>query len=235
MRTATLLVAVGCCIVLCGCQQHTAGFRSASASPDAVLLELPRLSQKEADRCGVVSVAILCGYHNATLPEDQFLRLGDLAARHGGLSGAEVRDALRAAGLGTALFAGTRADLRAHIDAGRPVLAMISLDGKRHHYCLVNGYEPGGDVLYIVEPRRGPVAVSADRFDALWERSRRFALVAAPDIAAPDVVARAAPTSELAVAQPLEELRAGDINLSDRELTIIGITALAVLILVLIL
>jgi len=209
------------CALLAGCQ-HT-GFQRAAPSPRATLLELPASSQQEADGCGVVTAAVLCAYHGVALPEEEQVRLGDYAQRNGGLSGAELCAVLNDAGLKTELFEGTRADLFEHIEAGRPVLTMISLDGEEYHYCLVNGFEPEREVLYVLDPRRGQVSLSAARFEEMWDRSHRFTLVAASD-----VVAHAAPAPEL------DELRAGDLTLSDRELKIIGFTALGILLLILI-
>jgi len=208
-----------------GCAQT--GFRPAAPSARAVFLELPALSQEEAGRCGLVSLEILCTFHGVAVPEEDHLRLAQAVREQGGVSGAELQAVLRELGMGAALFQGSLGDaptgLRRHVDAGRPVLAMISLDGEAHHYCLVNGYEPEGDVPYVLDPRRGQVAVGTERFDSLWARSRRFTLVAAPGLVA-------------AASDPeLEALHAGDITLSDRDLKIIGLTALAILILVLVL
>ena len=220
MRIATLPLFFGCAL-LSGCL--STGLSEAEPSADAVFLELPRVDQEEANRCGVVSLAILCAYHGVDLPLEEQFRLGRRAQSAEGLSGAELLTALESTSLKSALFSGTTADLHRHLDAGRPALVMISLDGEQHHYCLVNGYEPESDLLYLVDPRRGQVAAKTARFEEMWERSRHFTLVAAPDL-----VATAGSSPEL------EELRAGDISLSDRELAIIGLTVLGVLILILI-
>ena len=224
------LVPLACGLTAC----RQTGFRRVSPSAQSVLIELPELGQEEANRCGLVALAVLCAHYGVTLSEQEQLRLAEQADRNHGLSGAELRRALEGLGMRVSIFSGTLDDaptgLRTHVDEGRPLLAMISLDGETNHYCLVNGYDPARDEIYLLEPRQGQVGLSSARFASVWDEARRFALVAVPDPLAQAGGAVLPEHSEAA----LEEMRAGDINLSDRELMIIGITAGAILLLVLI-
>ena len=64
------------------------------------------------------------------------------------------------------------------------LLAMISADGDTNHYCLVNGYDASTEAVFLLDPRRGSIGMSAPDFERLWEEARRFTLLATPASAA---------------------------------------------------
>ena len=154
-------------------------------SEQAVLLEVPVVRQDRLYECGMAAVSALCAYY-AVAPDPQAAAaLASLAEAQAGLSGGEVRDYLEALDFEVLLFRGTldhsaTGALR-QIDAGRPTLVMISFDeGENHHYCLLVGYDPGMDSVYLLDPRRGLVMLPTARFAQLWNASSYFCLIAVP-------------------------------------------------------
>jgi ABC-type bacteriocin/lantibiotic exporter with double-glycine peptidase domain len=158
-------------------------------SEQAVLLEVPVVHQDRLYECGMAAVSALCAYY-AIAPEPQAAAdLAALAEAQAGLSGGEVRAYLEALEFEVLLFRGTldhsaTGALR-QIDAGRPRLVMISFDdGVNHHYCLLVGYDPGMDAVYLLDPRRGLVMLPTTHYAQLWSASANFSLIAVPADAA---------------------------------------------------
>lgn len=257
------------------------GPRSDWISPQAVVLDLPLVEQDELHECGLAAVTVLARYWGRPLPAEESAQLSRLAGEREGLSGSELRAALERNGWEVWIFRGALeagpTGLYHHIDAGRPLLVMISPDGRTNHYCLVLGYDPLAPSVLLLDPRRGRVATDLAAFERAWDHAQRFTLLAVPrgtgvtgavalippgvplplervaielradteiealragapgPAGALGVVERAAlELDQAAAAVELEALRAGDLTLTERELTIIGITAAAILLLVLI-
>jgi ABC-type bacteriocin/lantibiotic exporter with double-glycine peptidase domain len=163
--------------------------KSAPAEPvflsdSAVLLDLPLVRQDELYNCGLAAISALCQYWDVTVPPEQRAVLAKLARDEKGLSGDELRQALEADGLEVFLFSGTldrtETGVYRHIDAGRPLLVMLSPDGKGHHYCLVLGYDEPRRSLVLLDPARGEVVRSVQVFERGWEDCQRFTLLATP-------------------------------------------------------
>ena len=179
--TSAILLAIGLALTLASC-------RSAPPEPlllseNAVVLDLPLVRQDELYNCGLAAISALCQYWDVAIPSEQRASLAKLAQDEKGLSGNELRQALEADGMEVFLFSGTldrtETGVYRHIDAGRPLLVMLSPDGKSHHYCLVLGYDEPRRNLVLLDPARGEVLRSAEAFERAWEGCRRFTLLAA--------------------------------------------------------
>jgi len=154
-------------------------------SSEAVVLELPLVKQDELWECGLVAITALAGYYGVELAPGQRSELAATAVEQEGLSGAELRAALEAAGFQVFIYPGTLdggpTGLRPQVDAGRPPLVMVSEDGELHHYCLVLGYDPPAGHVVLLDPRRGRVLLPEEIFERSWARSNHFTLLAVPD------------------------------------------------------
>lgn len=154
-------------------------------SDRAVMLEVPVVHQDELYDCGMAAISALCAYYAIVRSPEQSAELAAHAAASQGLSGGEVRAFLEAQGFEVLLFSGTldHAETGAlrHVDAGRPLLVMISFDkGVLFHYCLLVGYDPGMDTVHLLDPRRGLVLLPTQQFERLWEPAQKFCLMALP-------------------------------------------------------
>jgi ABC-type bacteriocin/lantibiotic exporter with double-glycine peptidase domain len=162
--------------------------RAQVLSKEAVVLDMPFVQQDEMYACGLVSLSALCSYWNKEIPASEREELARTAQDHEGLSGGEMCDALARLGFETFLFEGaldrSPTGLLAHVDAGRPVLVMISPEPGKHHYVLFLGYdEPQRDAC-LLDPVRGRVIVPYETFDRTWQACDRFALLALPKASA---------------------------------------------------
>lgn len=185
MRTLSLILPVlllhACALVR---NEPELEVRGVALTPDTVLIDVPEVRQGEPDACGLATLASLCAYYGTDLSPEQRERLARQAAREDGLSGGELREALEGAGLEAYLFHGELGHgdigLYRQVDRSRPPLVMLSKDGQRHHYCLFTGYDPSTRSVYLFDPQRGHVRLAVDEFEPLWERARRFTLLALP-------------------------------------------------------
>lgn len=168
-------------------------------SDSAVVLDLPLVRQDDLYNCGLAAISALCQYWDVAIPADQRDALAQKAKDEKGLAGSELRDALQKDGLEVFLFRGTldRAEtgIYRHIDAGRPLLVMLSPDGKGHHYCLLLGYDEPRRNLVLLDPARGEVLRSIPVFERMWDGCQRFTLLAAPAHASPKNPEETLPTA----------------------------------------
>jgi len=171
-----------CVALLGGCQSTVVG--SPLLSDQAVTLDLPLVRQDELYNCGLAAISALCQYWEVELPPEERASLARRASDEKGLSGNELREALDARGMETFLYSGVldRSDTGVYkqIDAGRPLVVMVSPDGKAHHYCLVLGYDEPRNNVVLLDPARGQVLRSTQQFDRDWEACQRFTLLACP-------------------------------------------------------
>jgi predicted double-glycine peptidase len=194
------------CVALTGCRSTKVG--SPLLSEQAVMLDLPLVRQDELYNCGLAAISALCQYWDVELPAGERASLARLASDEKGLSGNELRAALESRGLETFLFRGAldRSDTGVYkqIDAGRPLVVMVSPDGKAHHYCLVLGYDEPRQNVVLLDPARGQVLRTTHQFDKDWEACERFTLLACPKgvESAPRKSGAEKTTSALATAPP---------------------------------
>lgn len=165
-----------------GCRAQS--LRPVQLSESAVLIDMPLVLQDDLYGCGLASVATLCQYWGVEIPDLDRATLAETANRSEGLSGGELLEVLRRLGLEVYLFQGARdrslTGLYGHVDAGRPLLVMLSPDGEDRHYCLVLGYdEPRGNII-LLDPLQGQVLTPVVAFDRNWGRCQRFTLLACP-------------------------------------------------------
>jgi ABC-type bacteriocin/lantibiotic exporter with double-glycine peptidase domain len=151
-----------------------------------VRLDLPLVQQDELYACGLASMSALAQYWGVAIPSEERLALARTAAEEQGLSGRDLRTTLEGLGLDVFVFRGGLdrgpTGVFTAIDAGHPLLVMISPDGTTHHYCLVLGYDAPRYTLILLDPRRGETLVPVDVFDREWARCERFTLLACPRV-----------------------------------------------------
>jgi ABC-type bacteriocin/lantibiotic exporter with double-glycine peptidase domain len=168
-------------LLLAGAACRSSGY-APQLSESAVTLDLPLVRQDDLYACGLASISALCQYWGVPIPAEESAALAALAAEKEGLSGGELCAALERFGMETFLFQGeidrSPTGLLHHVEAGRPLLVMLSPDGEANHYCLVLGFDEPRANLILLDPRKGEILVPFERFRRDWERCRRFTLLA---------------------------------------------------------
>ncbi|MFN0007890.1 MAG: cysteine peptidase family C39 domain-containing protein [Planctomycetota bacterium] len=171
-------------LLVAGCRTTTTTIPPGELSDSAVRLDLPLVRQDALYDCGLASISALCQYWGIEIPAEQRLELARKASDEAGLSGGELQHALQGLGLEVYVFQGqldrTSLGLYAHVDAGRPLLVMLSPDGRSNHYELLLGYdEPLGNLI-LIDPMQGEILVHRDVFVRNWAQCRQFTLLACP-------------------------------------------------------
>jgi ABC-type bacteriocin/lantibiotic exporter with double-glycine peptidase domain len=175
-------------LLLAGSACSSVAKPQAPLSESAVRLDLPLVHQDALYDCGLASISALCQYWGVEIPAAERADLARTAEARAGLSGSELQSALEQLGFEVFLFEGsldrTATGIFSNIDAGRPLLVMLSSDGTRHHYGLVLGYdEPHGNLI-LLDPMKGELLVPQPAFERDWTRCQRFTLLASRRTAA---------------------------------------------------
>jgi ABC-type bacteriocin/lantibiotic exporter with double-glycine peptidase domain len=226
--TGFLLVGSG----LAGC---ATGPSRASIPPGASVIDVPMVTQTDANECGLASMAALAAYYGVSIPPEESARLRAIAQREEGLSGAEIRDALIASGLRAEIVTGTLdrspPGIYRQLDLGRPLLVMADRRKDVLHASLLVGHDPANGNLLHLDPLRGTVWESPERFEAAWAKAGNFLLLATPAETLDSHEAQALDELASSTSPELEAQRAGDVSNSDLTtvLLVLGIVVLVVI------
>lgn len=147
------------------------------------LIPVPLVHQTAQNLCGLAAVDMLTAYYGRPLPAPARAALLAQASTRG-IRAADLKQALESAGYFVSVFHGDLGDgytgLRHHIDAGRPLIAMLPMtDGS--HYVVVAGYDDKNRRLYLNDPEGGQFAMRYALFQKLWDERQDFSLLAIPD------------------------------------------------------
>jgi len=145
------------------------------------LLDVPYLAQTE-DLCGGAAVAMVLRYwgESQVYPED-FARLVDRSAsgiRTDVLADEVTRRGWRSFPIATGSAQGGQW-VRAHVDQGRPIVALIEVSPKRYHYVVIVAWTSTQVIVH--DPARAPFRVmSQAEFDRAWAAAGHWALLLLP-------------------------------------------------------
>jgi ABC-type bacteriocin/lantibiotic exporter with double-glycine peptidase domain len=154
-------------------------------SDQAVLLEVPVVSQTAPNLCGEVALEMLTRYYNLLLTPEQEAALKKQANQEKGITGAALKTVLEQQGYFVAVFPGTLdhkvSGLYHHLDLKRPLIVMIQGDSPdKNHYVLAVGYDEDTNSIVLLDPVRGELAMSLINFKKVWGKVDNFTLLAVP-------------------------------------------------------
>lgn len=183
MRVATSAAAVAGVLLLAVTPAAAAAQDSALRAPATAgrLLDVPFLPQTE-DLCGGAAVAMVLRYWGDGARPDDFAALVDPARR--GIAADVLAADVRRRGWTSLPFLGRSRDagldeVRGHVNAGRPVVALLAVGPGRFHYVVVVAVT--ADALVVHDPARAPFRVlPLAAFDEAWAASGRWALLVLP-------------------------------------------------------
>jgi len=183
LRRLPLCIALLLGAALPGCAADERSSASFAYSSEAVRLDVPLVRQESPNLCGLAALAMLTRYHRTLLSGRNRESVAAAASRDRGTSGALLKSVLESERYFVSVFAGSLDDaatgLYRHLRAGRPLIAMLSM-GDYRHYVVVAGFDPARDVLVVLDPVAGALAMRTQRFVSMWEKANRFTLLAVP-------------------------------------------------------
>ncbi len=178
LRRAPVILAVGVC--LCGWLF--------AQGPSSAWLDVPFVRQ-EKDGCGAASVAMVMQYWlkqpgGATMPAADAAEIQRALYSHQehGIRASELEQYLRQQGFQTFTFRGEWADLKQHIEKGRPLLVALRPIGSAPlHYVVVTGIDWQQDVVMVNDPAiRKLLKHSRSSFERQWKATGHWTLLAVP-------------------------------------------------------
>jgi predicted double-glycine peptidase len=173
----------------------------------SLTIDVPYLPQTDA-LCGGAAAAMVFRYWgDAHADPQQFASLIQRRRGVAGIANDVLVAAIRSRGWRTeALEEGdpSRAldALRARLAARQPVIVLLADRGDQYHYVVITGISD--DAVLVHDPSWGPSrAISDERFAALWNAARNWAVVILPGergaVAAPPPAASPEPATEASV------------------------------------
>jgi hypothetical protein len=183
LRSVVAAVLTGLVLASAGAAADAASLQPLASDPSSRgrLLEVPYLPQTE-DLCGGAAVAMVLRYWGEPqiYPED-FEPLVDrsLAGIRTDVLTADVsRRGWQALPFGVEA-ASTDEWMRAHINSGRPVIALIEVRPDRYHYVVIVAWT--GERVIAHDPARAPFRVlTREEFERAWAAAGRWALLILP-------------------------------------------------------
>ena len=160
-----------------GCVLYRSVDEEYALSPRAMILNIPLIKQTKSDCCGSASLAMVLRYWDA---DPELVRsTKQMACPKFGFTGVALKRIASDGEFRSAIFKGTIYDVKHHLDATRPLIAMLGKLGRRH-YVVLSGYSKQDDRIILTDPSRGLVYLEAATFLDLWSDSNRFLLLVVP-------------------------------------------------------
>jgi len=158
---------------------------AALAAAEGVWLDVPFV-QQEDQGCGAASLAMILDYWRAqgfageaTQADARDIQRRLYVAERKGIPADAMRRYLEAHAFSVFAFSGEWADLRHHLEMGRPVIVALKVGGDSFHYAVVAGASDTAVALNDPADRKLRRYRRAD-FEKKWSAAGQWALLAVP-------------------------------------------------------
>jgi hypothetical protein len=142
---------------------------------------VPYVAQREALCGGAAAAMVLRYWGDSDVSAEEFAPLVDRAAA--GIPTAALAAAIEARGWMALTLRGTKADARAQLGRGRPLVVLLREADGRSHYVVVTGWSQ--DAVVVQDPARGPLQTLPETaFLEAWQRTGGWTLLVLPGHAA---------------------------------------------------
>ena len=158
-----------------------------AADPSGIWLDIPFVKQ-EKDGCGAASIAMVMQYwqqHGAPAdPKAEAARIQHALyseAAHG-IYASDMERYFQQNGYVTFTFSGEWADLKQHLEKGRPLIAALKPGSVQPlHYVVVAGLDQERQLVLLNDPaQRKLLKRDQSRFEQEWKAAGRWTLLAVP-------------------------------------------------------
>jgi ABC-type bacteriocin/lantibiotic exporter with double-glycine peptidase domain len=159
-----------------------------AADPSGIWLDIPFVKE-EKDGCGAASIAMVMQYWrqqqgqsaNPIAEAAQIQQVLHSDAAHG-IYASDMERYFQQNGYATFAFAGEWADLKQHLEKGRPLIAALKPgSGLPLHYVVVAGLDQDRELVLLNDPaQRKLLKEDRARFEQEWKAAGRWTLLAVP-------------------------------------------------------
>ncbi|MEO8098195.1 MAG: C39 family peptidase [Acidobacteriota bacterium] len=162
-----------------------------AASEGGVWLDVPFVNQASLAQtkagCGAAVISMLMQYWQAQQPDrtappaaEEILR-ALYSENAGGIYASQMDRYLAQHGFRTFAVQGTAADLRGHLEKGRPLIVALQPRGGELHYVVVAGLDWKNDVVLKNDPADRKLAKQRQQdFEREWSAAGHWMLLAVP-------------------------------------------------------
>jgi len=154
-----------------------------------VWLDVPFIRQ-EKEGCGAASIAMVMQYWRAqqSRPIDSSADAVEIqrvlySSKDHGIHASDLEHYFQQKGFQTFAFAGTRDDLKRHLEKGRPLIVALKPSALESslHYVVVVGIDPDQDVVYVNDAaQRKLLKQEWPGFEKQWSAVKHWTLLALP-------------------------------------------------------
>ncbi len=164
-----------------------------AADPPGIWLDVPFVKQ-EKDGCGVASVAMVMQYwlRQQGRPSDQnadpaFIQRALYSSQAHGIYASDIERYFQQRGFQTFTIQGEWADLRHHLENGRPLMvALKPAPSAPLHYVVVAGLDWEHNLVLVNDPaQRKLLKHDRSSFEREWNAAGKWTLLALPRSSAP--------------------------------------------------
>lgn len=182
MKCFPARVLCACALLACLCYGQ-----AAATGSSAIWLDVPYFKQ-EKDGCGAASIAMVMQYWRSQqkkpIGEDadpaKIQRVLYSVPAHG-IYASDVEHYFQRSGFQTFAFRGEWADLRAHLQGGRPLMVALKPERSPLHYVVIAGLDAQPDTVLLNDPaRRKLLKQDRQSFEKEWDAAGKWTLLALP-------------------------------------------------------
>lgn len=161
-----------------------------AADPPGVWLDVPFVKQDDKDGCGASSIAMVMQYwqqqqgrsRNPSTEVVQIQRALYSEAAHG-IYASDMERYFQQNGYVAFTFSGEWADLKQHLEKGRPLIVTLKPGSMLPlHYVVVAGLDEKRQLVLLNDPaQRKLLKEDRSRFEKEWQAAGRWTLLAVPE------------------------------------------------------
>jgi ABC-type bacteriocin/lantibiotic exporter with double-glycine peptidase domain len=156
-------------------------------TPAGLWLDVPFVKQVK-EGCGAASVAMVMQYWAQQQNRDpQSVDATDIqntlySKRGHGIYASDVESYFKEHGFRTFAFKGETADLRDHLQKGRPLMVALKPGKAPLHYVVVTGLDESNHVVIVNDPaQRKLLKLDQTSFEQEWNAAGKWTLLALPE------------------------------------------------------
>jgi ABC-type bacteriocin/lantibiotic exporter with double-glycine peptidase domain len=159
----------------------------AASNGAGIWIDVPFVKQ-EKNGCGAASIAMVMQFwrqKQGQAPDEAadavFIQKALYSKEGNGIYASEMEKYFQKSGYQTFAFRGEWADLKQHLEKGRPLIVALKPGGTPLHYVVVTGIDTGHQIVMVNDPaQRKLLKQDQSSFEREWSGAGKWTLLALP-------------------------------------------------------